>query len=152
GLNSPFGDYQFRYDIGRVSDSDENLYFDFDELDALVVESIGVRPDGLVGHLANTGLLIAGDYHPKGLIPTTWRTAWGIGDNPLNFGLVYPLIHYEGNAPEEIPFWYAIPKLDKPYLVWNEKGILVIRDDGTAVVAANGVIVALTGIRIEMHG
>ncbi|GAI35252.1 unnamed protein product, partial [marine sediment metagenome] len=51
------GDYQFRYDTGRVSDSDENLYFDFDDLDALVVESIGVRPDGFGGNLANTGLL-----------------------------------------------------------------------------------------------
>ncbi|GAH67079.1 unnamed protein product, partial [marine sediment metagenome] len=84
------GDYQFRYDTGRVSDSDENLYFDFDALDALVVESIGVRPDGALGNLASTGLLIAGDYHPKGLIPTTWRAAWGIGDNPLHFGLVNP--------------------------------------------------------------
>ncbi|MBA7667062.1 hypothetical protein ES703_75147 [subsurface metagenome] len=146
------GDYQFRYDTGRVSDSDENLYFDFDDLDALVIESIGVRPDGFAGNLARAGLSIAGDYHPKGLIPTTWRLAWGIGDNPLHFGLVYPFIHYEINAPQEIPFWYAIPKLDKQYLVWNEKGLVVIRDDGVAAVAINGVVVCLTGIRIEMHG
>ncbi len=146
------GDYQFRYDTGRVSDSDENLYFDFDELDALVVESIGVRVDGALGNLAKTGLLIDGDYHPKGLLPTTWRAAWGIGDNPLQFALVFPHIHYEAGAAQEIPFWYAIPKLDKQYLVWNEKGMLVIRDDGVAAVAINSVIVCLTGIRIEMHG
>ncbi|MBA7685487.1 hypothetical protein ES703_93912 [subsurface metagenome] len=60
------GDYQFRYDTRNVSDSDENLYFDFDSLNALLVESVGIRPDGFAGHLAHTGLLIAGDYHPKG--------------------------------------------------------------------------------------
>lgn len=146
------GDYQFRYDTAKVSESDENLYFDFDALDALVVEGIGVRPDGFAGNLARSGLSIAGDYHPKGLIPTTWRPAWGIGDNPLHFGLVFPHIHHEAGAPQEIPFWYAIPKLDKPSLVWNEKGMLVIRDDGVAAIAANGVVVCLTGIRIEMHG
>ena len=146
------GDYQFRYDTTRVSDSDENLFFDIDDLDALVVEGIGVRPDGFAGNLARTGLVIDGDTHPKGLIPTTWRPAWGIGDNPLHFGLVYPHIHYEAGALQEIPFWYAIPKLDKSYMIWNEKGMLVIRDDGVAAIAANGVVVCLTGYRIEMHG
>jgi len=140
------GDYQFRYDTGRVADSDENLYFEFDALDALLIESIGVRPDGALGNLAETGLLISGDYHPKGLIPTTF------GDNPLHFGLVYPFIHEEAGAPLEIPFYYAIPKLDKPYLVWNEKGLLVVRDNSVAAVAVNGVVVCLTGIRVEMHG
>lgn len=139
------GDYQFRYDTRNVSDSDENLYFDFDNLNALLVEGIGIRPDGFAGHLAHTGLLIAGDYHPKGLIPTVWA------DNPLHFGLVYPYIHHEALAPQEIPFFYAIPRLDKPRLIWNEKGMVVVRDDGTAV-AINGLVVALTGIRIEMRG
>lgn len=139
------GDYQFRYDTRNVSDSDENLYFDFDSLNALLVESVGIRPDGFAGHLAHTGLLIAGDYHPKGLIPTVWA------DNPLHFGLVYPYIHVEAGAPTEIPFFYAIPRLDKPRLIWNEKGMVVVRDDGTAI-AINGLVVALTGIRIEMKG
>jgi len=139
------GDYQFRYDTGRVSDSDESLYFDFDELDALLVEGVGIRPDGALGHLADAGLLIAGDYHPKGLIPTTW------GDNPLHFGLVYPYIHDEAGIATETPFFYSIPRLDKPYLIWKEKGMVVVRDDGTAI-AANGVVLALTGIRIEMKG
>jgi len=139
------GDYQFRYDTRNVADADENMYFDFDSLDALLIESIGIIPDGFAGNLAQTGLLIAGDYHPKGLIPTTWA------DNPLHFGLVYPYIHIEAGAPQEMPFYYTIPRLDKPYLVWGEKGMVVIRDNGAAV-AINGVIVALTGIRIEMHG
>lgn len=136
------GDYQFRYDTRNVADSDENLYFDFDSLNALLVEGIGIRPDGFAGHLAHTALLIAGDYHPKGLIPTTWA------DNPLHFGLVYPFIY---PWLPEISFYYAIPRLEKPYLIWNERGMVIVRDDGAAV-AANGLVVALTGIRIEMKG
>lgn len=139
------GDYQFRYDTGRVSDSDENLYFDFDKLNAVLVEGIGIRADGALGNLAHTGLLIAGDYHPKGLIPTTWA------DNPLHFGLVYPFIHDEAGMATETPFYYSIPRLEKPYLIWGEKGMVVVRDDGTAI-AINDVVVALTGIRIEMKG
>ena len=139
------GDYQFRYDIGNVADADENLYFDFDKLDAVLVQGIGIRPDPSPGHLAHTGLLIAGDYHPKGLIPTQYL------DNPLHFGLVFPYIHVEAGVPTEIPFFYAIPRLDKPRLIWNEKGMVVVRDDGTAI-TANDLVVALTGIRIEMKG
>ena len=142
------GDYQFRYDIGNVDDSDENMYFDFDELNALLVESVGIRAD-LAGHLAKTGLKIAGDYHPKGLIPTDYD------DNPLHFGLVYPFIH---PGLPEIPFYYAIPKLETRgpdvrggYLIWNEIGMVIVRDDGTAV-SADDLIVALTGIRVEMRG
>jgi hypothetical protein len=135
------GDYQFRYDTGNVDDSDENLYFDFDELNALLVESIGIRADA-AGRLAKTGLKITGDYHPKGLIPTTYA------DNPLHFGLVYPFIH---PGLPEIPFFYAITKLERPYLIWNEIGMVVVKDSGLAV-AANDLIVALTGTRIEMKG
>ncbi|GAJ22157.1 unnamed protein product, partial [marine sediment metagenome] len=61
------GDYQFRYGTGNVAESDENLYFDFGSLDALLVEGIGIRPDA-TGYLAETALKIAGDYHPKGLV------------------------------------------------------------------------------------
>lgn len=140
------GDYQFRYDTGRVADSDENLYWEFDALDALLVEGIGVKSDGAAGNLEETGLLISGDYHPKGLIPTAY------GDNPLNFGTVFPYIHEEAGAVMEIPFYHAIPRLDKPYLIWNEKGMLVIKDNSVAAVAVNGVTVCVTGIRVEMHG
>ncbi|GAI84673.1 unnamed protein product [marine sediment metagenome] len=80
------GDYQFRYETGNVEDSDENLYFEFGDLNALLVQSIGIRADA-AGHLAKTALKIVGDYHPKGLFPTT------LEDNPLHFGLVYPFIH-----------------------------------------------------------
>ncbi|KKM71265.1 hypothetical protein LCGC14_1432310, partial [marine sediment metagenome] len=43
------------------------------------------------------------------------------------------------------------PKLEKPYLIWNEIGALVARDGGTAILA-NALITALTGIRVEMKG
>jgi len=138
------GGYEFRYDIGNVDESDENLYWDFDDLDALLVKSIGIRADE-AGNLEKTALKIAGDYHPKGLIPTTYT------NNPLHFGRAYPFF------PEEIPLYYAIPKLerpdqsDAPYLIWNEKGSVVVRDKGAAV-GANNLVVALTGTRIEMKG
>ncbi|MBA7703709.1 hypothetical protein ES703_112502 [subsurface metagenome] len=80
------GDYQFRYDIGNVEDSDENMYFDFNSLNALLVVGLGIRAD-VAGRLAHTALKIAGDYHPKGLIPTDYD------DNPLHFGLTYPFIY-----------------------------------------------------------
>ncbi len=132
------GDYQFRYETGNVDESDENLYFDFDNLDALLVEGIGIRADA-AGNLAKTALKIAGDYHPKGLIPTT------LTNNPLHFGWAYPFF------PNTIPLYYAIPRLEKPYLLWNEIGQMIVQDDGTACAAAS-LIAALTGIRIEMKG
>jgi len=132
------GDYQFRYQTGNVAESEENLYFDLDSLDAILVEGIGIRPDA-AGNLAETALKIAGDYHPKGLIPTT------LTNNPLHFGWAYPFF------PDTIPLYYAIPKLERAYLIWNEIGSLIVQDDGTAVVI-NALIAALTGIRIEMKG
>ncbi|KKN34654.1 hypothetical protein LCGC14_0791700, partial [marine sediment metagenome] len=52
------GDYQFRYDIGNVDENEENLFFDFDGLDALLVEGIGIRADA-AGNLADTALKTA---------------------------------------------------------------------------------------------
>jgi len=75
------------------------------------------------------------------------------GLNPLHFGHAYPFF------AANIPLFRTIPKLEKPYLIWNEIGMVVVRDDGTIIPAANtgvepptGIVVALTGIRIEMHG
>ncbi len=136
------GDYQFRYDIGNVDESEEDLYFDFDILNGLIVVGIGIRADA-AGHLAKTALKIGGDYHPKGLIPTT------LANNPLHFGWAYP--YY----PADIPLYYAIPSFQslgsKPYLIWNEIGALIAQDDGTAI-DASSLIAALTGVRIEMKG
>ncbi|MBA7465046.1 hypothetical protein ES707_00207 [subsurface metagenome] len=135
------GDYQFRYDIQNVDDSDENMYFDFNALNALLIVGLGIRAD-VAGHLAKTALKIAGDYHPKGLIPTTYA------DNPLHFGLTYPFIF---NTLPENPFYYAIPKLERPYLIWGEIGMVVVNDDGTAV-AINDLVACITGTRVELKG
>ncbi len=130
------GDYQFRYETGNVTESDEDMYFDFDAKDALLVEGLGVRAPA---NLAKTALKIGGDYHPKGLFPTTQY------NNPLHFGWAYPMF------PSDIPLYYAIPRLERSLLIWNEIGQVIVQDDGTSI-AADAIIAALTGIRIEMHG
>lgn len=143
------GDYQFRLQTGGVLEEQEDLYFDFDEMDALFIEGLGIKTGAVpfpAANIARTGLRIDGDYHPKGpttrisLFPTT------VGVNQLNFGHLAPM------APVAHPYYAAIPKLPQPYMIWNEIGYVVIRDDGVGPVAANATIVALTGIRIEMRG
>ncbi len=154
------GDYQFRFTQGGVIDEQENLYWEFDDKDALLIEGLGVTanndglmpPLGVFPTLARTGLRISGDYHPKG--PTTRQSLFptdglinqlNYGRWPLSFLSVFPLPPFD--------VYQAIPRLDRPYLIWNEIGMVVIRDDGTAPVAADplGVTVALTGIRVEMR-
>ena len=154
------GDYQFRFTTGGVIEEQENLYFEFDDKDALFIESLGIAasfdtlmpPIGVFPNLARTGLRIAGDYHPKG--PTTRQSLFPTDGliNQITYGrfdvvwnVVFPI------AP--IDMYSVIPKLDRPYLIWNEIGYVVIRDDGVAAVPADplGVTVALTGTRIEMR-
>ncbi len=135
------GDYQIRFDTGNVARAEESMYFDFDEKDALLVQSIGMK---VAANMARTGLMIEGDYHPRGptgrtsLFPTTQAI------NELNFGHLNPF------APVAHPYYAAIPLLARPYLIWNEIGYVLIRDDG-AVVAINAAMAALTGIRLEMR-
>jgi len=139
------GDYQFRFETGGVGESDENLYWEFDSKDALFIKSLGVKLIGAGANLARTGLRISGSYHPKGpttrasLFPTT------LGVNDLNFG------HLSPYAPANHPYFAVIPRLDQPYLIWNEIGYVVIRDDGVAPVPLNTCVVALTGVRLEMR-
>lgn len=136
------GDYQFRLTNGGVVEEQENLYWEFDDKDALIIESIGVKT---AANMARTGLRVDGNYHPKG--PTTRSSMFPttIGVNMLNYG------HFAPYAPVNHPYFVAIPRLDKPYLLWNEIGYVVIRDDGVGAVAANAVQVALTGVRLEMR-
>jgi len=137
------GDYQFRFTAGAVADERENMYWEFDNLDALFIEGLGVKA---AADLDRTGLRIDGDYHPKGPTPRTDLFPTTPGINELNFGHMFPF------APVTHPYYVAIPKLPQPYMIWNEIGYPVIRDDGVAAVAANSVVLALTGIRIEMRG
>jgi hypothetical protein len=146
------GDYQFRLETGGVLEEDENLYFDFDDLDALFVEGLGIKTGAipyLATNIARTGLRIDGSYHPKGPTDRTSMFPTTVGINELNFGHLAPV------APVAHPYYAAIPKLPQPYLIWNEIGYVVIRDDGVGAVGAaipNNTIVSLTGTRIEMRG
>lgn len=134
-------EYALRYDAQLVTEAEENMYYDFDELDAILVEGLGVRAPV---NLAFTYLNIGGNIHPKG------RTVAAPGfpteqfNNPLHFGWMSPFL------PVGVATFRTIPRLDKPYLIWNEKGYVAIRDAG-AVVGARATVVALTGIRIEIR-
>ena len=153
------GDYQFRLETGTVLEEQEDMYFEFDEKDALLIEGLGIAPanDTLfplgLGTLARTGLRIGGDYHPKG--PTTRQSLYptDVNINELNYGL-FPITVATIPLPPPLDIGIAVPKLDRPYLIWNEIGYVVVRDNGTVLfpVAANTIVVALTGIRIEMRG
>jgi len=137
------GDYQFRFQNGGVTESQEDMYFNFDDKDALLVQGLGVKA---AANLARTGLVIAGNYHPKG--PTTRASLFptSLAINELNYGFLFPF------APVTHPYYAAVPKLDRPYLIHNEIGFVTIRDDGLAAIVLNTVVAALTGIRIEMKG
>ncbi len=154
------GDYQLRFRTGGVIDEQEDMYFEFDDKDALLLQSLGITanfdtlmpPLGVFPNLARTGFRIAGDYHPKG--PTT-RTSLFPTDALIN-QLVYGRwpVSFLGMFPlPPLDVYAVIPKLDRPYMIWNEIGYVVIRDDGVAAVPADpaGVTVALTGIRVEMR-
>lgn len=156
------GDYQFRFTQGGVGEENENLYFDFDEKDALLIEGLGISPSfdtlmpplGVFPNLSRCGLRIAGDYHPKG--PTTRLSLFptDAAINQLNYGW-YPIVVNVAAPVAPLDVYVAIPKLDRAYLIWNEIGMVVIRDTGVALapVPADplGVTVAVTGIRVEMR-
>ena len=143
------GDYQFRLQTGGVLEEQENLYFEFDELDALFIEGMGIKTGAIpfpAANIARCGLRIDGGYRPKGPTDRTSLFPTTVGINQLNFGHLAPM------APVAHPYYAAIPKLPQPYMIWNEIGYVVIRDDGVGAVAANATIVTLTGVRIEMRG
>ena len=154
------GDYQFRFTGLGVLDEEENLYWEFDEKDALIVKGLGVSPSfdvlmppaGVFPNLARTGLRIAGDWHPKG--PDTRRSLFPTDGlmNHINYGWL-PVVLNVAAPIAPLDIYAAIPKLDVPLLIWDEKGFVVVRDDGIAAVPAApaGVTVALTGTRIEMR-
>jgi len=153
------GDYQFRFTQASVIDENENLYWEFDDKDALLIEGLGISasfdtlmpPAGAFPNLARTGLRIDGDYHPKG--PTTRQSMFPTDAliNQLNYGWL-PIVLNVAAPVAPLDIYVAIPKLNRPYLIWNEIGYVTIRDNGVAVPAAPlGVTVAVTGIRVEMR-
>lgn len=131
-INTP---YQLRYDTGDVALREENMYFPYDiENKALVVKGIGVRAPA---NLESTFLNIDGRDRPKKRWPTTQFL------NPLHFGRAYPMY------PADLPLYFTIPKLERPYLIWQDKGYVAVQDNGTSIVAGE-IVVALNGLLIEM--
>ncbi|GAI76819.1 unnamed protein product [marine sediment metagenome] len=74
--------------------------------------------------------------------------------NQLNYGWL-PVVLNTAAPIAPLDIYVAIPKLERPYLIWNEIGLVVIRDAGLPAgpVPADplGVTVAVTGIRVEMR-
>lgn len=137
-------DYQFRLVTGGVTEEEENMYWEYDDKDALFVEGLGVK--GIPGtNMARTGLRIDGNYHPKGQTDRVSLFPTSVGINELNYGHLAPF------APVAHPYYAPIPKLISPYLIWNEIGMVVARSDGVGVVAANTLVAAITGIRLELR-
>ena len=132
---TPNQDYEFRVVLGNVDATKpwQELYFDYeDRSKILIINGLGVRA---ATNLKDTCIKIAGDEHPKYRIPTREF------NNPINFGTLRPLV--------DVPQYVPIPKFDRPYVIYGEKGSVIIRDNGTAV-SANAVRVALSGVKIEL--
>jgi len=144
------GDYQFRLDTLQVLEEEENMYWEWDDKDALFVEGLGAKLVPTVAmpvpaNLARVGLRIDGNYHPKGMTDIVSMFPTTVGINELNYGHLAPF------APVAHPYYAAIPKLMQPYLIWNEIGMVVARDDSVGAVAIDTLVVALTGTRLEMR-
>jgi len=142
------GDYQLRFQTGDVFEADENMYFEFDDKDALLIEGLGIKTGSTpfpAANMSRCGFRIDGDYHPKGVTTRSSLFATTVGINELNYG------HLDPFAPAAHPYYAAIPKLSRPLLIWNEIGMVVIRDDGVGAVAIDAMQVAMTGIRLEMR-
>lgn len=136
---TPSTDYSMSFRDGRVASDEENLDFDFDENDALLIERLGIRE---AANLLDLEVRINDQVRPKGRFPTR------VNENSQHFGLGDPYL------PFDTPLWMPIPLLDTPFLIHNEIGVVQIRDDGTAIVAPtstiNGPTIGFAGKRIKL--
>lgn len=126
-------EYEFDYPAS-VQDTWEELFFDFDERDALFVKGIGVRS---VPHLKYLGLKLGDRLYPRDLFRVDEN------NNPFHFGHGDPLF------PANFPLYASIPELPMGYLIHKEKGRVVVMDDGTSIVA-DQIITAMQGVRVEL--
>ena len=124
---------EYEFSDSNVSEPSHALYFDFDENDALMITNLGVRANA---NLLNTFIRRSDGKRPENMFPTPYNT------NMLHFGLAYPFM------PIDIPQWYGLPALVQPYLINDEKGRVVIIDDGTQI-PIDAVIAGIAGIRLE---
>jgi len=133
---TPNVDYSFRAVLGTIDPAKpwQELYFNFEDRERLlIVNGIGVRAPT---NLKDTCLIIDGDEHPRYRIPTQET------NNPIHFGWMSPF------APTDHPYYVPIKRFDIPYIIYDEIGEVVVRDNGTSV-PADQIKVALSGIKIE---
>jgi hypothetical protein len=127
--------YEFNYEAADVANTWENLFFDYGVSDALYVKYIGVKT---VSNLKYLGVKLGDKAYPK---PDMFRVDYP--SNPFNFGHAYPLI------PADFPGFLPVPALPLGYLIHNEKGRLIVQDNGTSI-SANSIVAALGGIKISL--
>jgi len=141
--NTPF---DFNYSDGDVANDWENLYFDYGTSEALFVKGIGVRSQT---HLKYMGLKIGDREYPRSAgDEKLFRVDYE--NNPLHFGHGYPLF------PQNFPLFVPMPLLPMGYLIHNEKGRVVVYDDGTSISADDGniptagIVACLQGIKVNL--
>ena len=125
--------YEFDKTSGET-ETWENLFFDYDEREALFLRYLGVRT---VDHLKYLGVKIGDRVYPK---PDMFRVDTM---NIMNFGLAYPFL------ASDIPLFHPLPRLERGYLIHNIKGRVVVQDDGNSV-SANNIVVATAGIHVSL--
>lgn len=131
--------YDFDYDSGKVADTWENLFFDFNTSEAVFIKGLGVR---CVANLQKLGVKIGDREYPRGGgDQDLFRVNYN--NNPFHFGFGYPIF------PNTFPIYLSIPQLPLGYLVHNEKGRVIVYDDG-AFIPANSIVVAMQGIKVDM--
>ncbi|MCD6138526.1 MAG: hypothetical protein J7J91_08180 [Deltaproteobacteria bacterium] len=126
-------EYEFDARAGEA-EKWENLFFNYDNREALFIRHLGVRT---VDHLKYLGVKIGDRVYPK---PNMFRVDTM---NIMNFGLAYPYL------ASDIPLFHPLPRLERGYLIHNIKGRVVVQDDGTSV-SANSIVVATAGIRVSL--
>jgi len=124
--------YEFNY-LADETEAWENLYFDFDDREALFIKRMGIKYND---HLSKFGIKLGDRVYPK---PSMFSVSTAI----MNFGHAYPLY------PSDMPVFLPLPELKQGYLIHDEKGRIVAMDDGTPI-AAGGVIVAASGVRVSL--
>lgn len=131
-VNSP---YAFDYEGGNVALAQENMSFDMEEDEALIVERIGVRT---VSNLKYFWLYVANEDRPY--------SKWTVSEefNPLHFGHAYPYV------PNDMPLFYPLYELPAGHkiVIHDSEGEVRVQDNGTSI-AANNIIVAIAGKTIE---
>jgi len=128
--------YEFSYTADQVATAEENLFFDYDENEAMFIQSLGVRS---VNHLKYAGIKIGDRKYPA---ENGFRVDYPVA-HPLHFGHGYPLF------PQDSPVFYAVPRLNWGFLIHDEKGRVFVQDDGNSI-SADNIVVAIQAIYVSL--